>query len=131
MIRVIVVGSPRSNGRSAHLAEMLFEACIDECPEDEVYLVPVSELDINPCIACGGCRNEREYEFETEDGEVQHGSGHLCVLDDDMVEVYPLLKATDELIIVTPIFFSGAPAPFKAFLESGPDGKTYYERRDA
>ena len=44
MNRVIIVGSPRSGGRSAHLAEMLFEANIDECPEDELYLVPVSEL---------------------------------------------------------------------------------------
>ena len=55
MKRVIVAGSPRSNGRSAALAETLFEACIDECPEDELFLVPVSELDIAPCIGCGAC----------------------------------------------------------------------------
>ena len=52
MKRVIVVGSPRSKGRSAYLAEMLFEASIDECPEDEIFLVPVSEVEIGPCFGC-------------------------------------------------------------------------------
>ena len=36
MKRLIIVGSPRTSGRSAHLAEMLFEANIDEHPEDEL-----------------------------------------------------------------------------------------------
>ena len=56
MKRVIIVGSPRSNGRSAHVAEMLFEANIDERPEDELFLVPVSEIEVGPCIGCNACR---------------------------------------------------------------------------
>ena len=46
MNRLIVMGSPRSAGRSARLAELVFEACIEECPDDELALVPVSELSI-------------------------------------------------------------------------------------
>ncbi len=68
MKRVIVVGSPRSKGRSAHLAEMLFEANIDECPEDEIFLVPVSEVEIGPCIGCGACRKKMEVISRDEDG---------------------------------------------------------------
>lgn len=117
MNRVIIMGSPRSNGRSAHLAEMLFEANIDECPEDEIYLVPVSELEIGPCIACGACRKEVELEVEGEDGETKTVSGHFCVIDDEMQEVYPLLDAADELAIVAPIFFSGASSSLKALLD--------------
>lgn len=117
MNRVIIMGSPRSNGRSAHLAEMLFEANIDECPEDEIYLVPVSELEIGPCIACGACRRQTEFEVEGEDGEKKTVSGHFCVFDDDMQDVYPLLDAADELTIVAPVFFSGASSSFKALLD--------------
>lgn len=38
MNRLIIVGSPRVDGRSAHLADILFETCIEECPEDEACL---------------------------------------------------------------------------------------------
>ena len=38
MKRLIIVGSPRVEGRSGALADLLFESCIEECPEDEVYL---------------------------------------------------------------------------------------------
>lgn len=102
MKRLIIVGSPRSNGRSAHLAEMLFEACIDECPDDEVSLAPVSELAISACVGCDGCKNSE---------------GHVCVFEDDMDEIREILDESDELIIVSPVYFSGAPAPMKALLD--------------
>ena len=104
MKRLIIVGSPRSNGHSAHLAEMLFEACIDECPDDEVSLAPVSELEISACIGCNGCK-------EPVEGE------HVCVFDDDAVEVREIMAEVDELIVVSPVYFSGAPAPLKALLD--------------
>lgn len=102
MKRLIIVGSPRSNGRSAHLAEMLFEACIDECPDDEVSLAPVSELAISACVGCDGCKNSE---------------GHVCVFEDDMDEIREFLDESDELIVVSPVYFSGAPAPMKALLD--------------
>ena len=42
MKRLIIVGSPRVEGRSGALADLLFESCIEECPEDEVFLAPHS-----------------------------------------------------------------------------------------
>ena len=117
MKRVIVVGSPRSKGRSAHLAEMLFEASIDECPEDEIFLVPVSEVEIGPCIGCGACRKKMEVISRDEDGNEVSESKHRCVFDDDMQTLYDLLDDTDELIVVSPIYFSGAPAPMKCVLD--------------
>ena len=117
MNRVIIAGSPRSNGRSAHLAEMLFEACIEECPEDEVYLAPVSELEIGACIGCGGCSKLRTFEVTDDNGETQAERLHRCVFDDDMAELHDLLLDADELIVVSPVYFSGAPAPMKALLD--------------
>ena len=133
MNRVIIMGSPRSNGRSARLAEMLFEANIDECPEDELFLVPVSELDIAPCVGCGACRMFSEQgngaeggaeaqaakADESEDGEADDVPDYpYCPrFDDDMQDVYALLPYADELIVVSPVFFSGAPASMKAVLD--------------
>ena len=117
MKRVIVVGSPRSKGRSAHLAEMLFEANIDECPEDEIFLVPVSEVEVGPCVGCGACRKKMEVILRDEDGNEVSESKHRCIFDDDMQTLYDLLDDADELIVVSPIYFSGAPAPMKCVLD--------------
>ena len=102
MKRLIIVGSPRTNGRSAHLAEMLFEACIDECPDDELSLAPVSELEIEGCTGCGAC---------------EHSEGHTCIFDDDMTEIRELMDEADELIVVSPVYFSGVPSQLKALLD--------------
>ena len=117
MKRVIIVGSPRSNGRCAHLAEMLFEANIDERPEDELYLVPVSEIEIGPCIGCGACKKQSEVTFKDDDGNEVTELRNRCIFDDDMQTLYDLLDEADALTIVTPVYFSGAPAPMKCVLD--------------
>ena len=117
MKRVIIVGSPRSNGRSAHLAEMLFEANIDERPEDELFLVPISEIDVSPCIGCNACRKKSEVTFKNEDGNEVTELFHRCIFDDDMQTVYDLLDDADALTIVTPIYFSGLPGPMKCLID--------------
>ena len=117
MKRLIIVGSPRVDGRSAHLAEMLFEANIDERPEDELFLVPVSEVEIGPCIGCGACRRETEVTYRNDSGEEITELRHRCIFDDDMQALYDLLDDADELVVVSPIYFSGAPAPMKCVLD--------------
>ena len=117
MKRVIITGSPRANGRSAHIAEMLFEANIDERPEDELFLVPISEIEVGPCIGCNACRKPTEVTFQTDDGVERTELRPRCVFDDDMQTLYDLLDDADELTIVSPIYFSGAPAPLKCLLD--------------
>lgn len=117
MKRVIIVGSPRSNGRSAHLAEMLFEANIDERPEDELFLVPISEIDVGPCIGCNACRKKSEVTLKDDDGNEVTELLHRCVFDDDMQTVYDLLDDADALTIVTPIYFSGMPGSMKCLID--------------
>lgn len=102
MNRLIIAGSPRSNGRSAHLAEILFEENIQEFPEDELALAPVSELSIAPCTGCDYCRNSEDHE---------------CVQDDDMEQIRELLDDADEVVVVAPAYFGGAPAQLKALLD--------------
>ena len=117
MKRLILVGSPRTNGRSAHLAEMLFEANIDEHPEDELFLVPVSEVEIGPCIGCNACRKKSSVILKDENGNEVSVQKYRCVFDDDMQTVYDLLDDVDEVTVVSPVYFSGAPAPMKCVLD--------------
>lgn len=119
MNRLIIVGSPRTNGRSAHLAELLFESCIEECPHDEVALVPVSTLAIEPCQGCDACKAlaERAANDGAVDVEGPEDTSRRCVINDDMAEVYELIDAADELVVVSPVYFAGAPAQLKALID--------------
>lgn len=117
MKRLIIVGSPRTGGRSAHLAEMLFEANIDERPEDELFLVPVSEVEIGPCVGCEGCREKTNVILKGDDGKETTVQRHRCVFDDDMQSLYDLIDDADQLTVVSPVYFSGAPAPLKCLLD--------------
>lgn len=127
MNRVIVVGSPRVNGRSASLADELLYACIDEFPDDVVSIVSVASTQVAPCRGCDGCRAARAEALEgPEEGDPlsphpvvaeSDASLHSCVIGDDMSEVRKHLDAADELIVVSPVYFAGAPAQFKALMD--------------
>lgn len=127
MHRVILHGSCRADGRSAALADELFNACIEECPEDGVSIVSVSSTEVRPCIGCDKCRAIAEdpiHVFEEGDPllpqETVAESGalfHHCVIDDDMNEVRKHLDAADELIVVCPVYFASVPAQMKALLD--------------
>ena len=127
MNRVIVVGSPRVEGRSALLADTLFNACIDECPEDGVSIVSVASTQVGPCTGCDACRtplDEAPAGLEEGDPLSPHPSVaesdaalHQCVIADDMSEVRKHLDAADELIVVSPVYFASVPAQFKCLLD--------------
>ena len=127
MHRVIVVGSPRPDGRSALLADELFNACIEECPEDGVSIVSVASLEVGPCRGCDACRvaTEAPDKLPEEDDNlamipevVESGAVlHRCVIHDDMTDVRKHLDAADELIVVSPVYFAGVPAQLKALMD--------------
>lgn len=126
MKRLIIVGSPRVEGRSGALADLLFETCIEECPEDEVFLAPVSTLDVAGCTACDFCKRKTKGELTEEEQAAEDAfeeqraedeAPHRCVIRDDMDDVYPLLEDADELIVVAPVFFAGPSSQLKAMLD--------------
>lgn len=132
MNRTMIVGSPRADGRSAHLAQQIFEAYIEDCPEDGVSMISLAGVDIAPCMGCDACKAVRFVEADsTEDGQdagetsteavrvaaESDASRHVCVLDDEMAEVRKLLDAADELIVIAPLYFAGAPAQMKALMD--------------
>lgn len=116
MNRLIIVGSPRTNGRSAHLANMLFETCIEECPDDELALAPVSTLNVAGCTGCDACRGNIAKLVELGE-EALDDDFAPCAIDDDMQEIYELIDAADEIIVVSPVYFAGPPSQLKALLD--------------
>lgn len=133
MNRTIIVGSPRADGRSAHLAQQIFEAYIEDRPEDGVSMISLAGVDIAPCMGCDACKSVSADASEPSGEDEQEANGalleairvaatsdahrHLCVLDDGMTEVRKLLDASDELIVVSPLYFAGAPAQMKALMD--------------
>ena len=127
MHRVILAGSPRAAGRSAALADALFNACIDECPGDGVSIVSVASTPVEPCVGCDACRAVSEEPlFTFQEGDpllpvetvvASEAPFHHCVIDDDMAEVRKHLDAADELIVVAPVYFASVPAQLKALLD--------------
>lgn len=116
MNRLIIVGSPRTDGRSAHLANMLFETCIEECPDDELALAPVSTLSVAGCTGCDACRDNIAKLVELGE-EALDDDFAPCVIDDDMQEIYELIDAADEITVVSPVYFAGPPSQLKALLD--------------
>ncbi len=93
-----LAGSPRENGNS----RLLLQAALDGVREnglgaEEVFL---SELNVQPCIECGGCQ---------ETGE--------CILEDDMDYLYQKIQESSGLIFSSPIFFGHLPAQAKAAID--------------
>lgn len=129
MHRTILVGSPRTGGRSAALARELFDACVEECPDDGLSVISVASVEVAPCIGCDACR-EAQPPVEAEEGELVDGllppspsiaesdaARHRCAIADEMAEVRKHLDAADELIVVSPVYFASAPAQLKALLD--------------
>ncbi len=95
---LVILGSPRKNGNSETLVNELMAGAEKAGAACEV--VRLAQLNIHPCIGCGGCEKE--------------GS---CVIDDDMQGLYPKITGADRVIIVSPIYFYGVTAQAKAFID--------------
>lgn len=129
MRRVILIGSPRANGRSAALARELFDACVEECPEDGLSVISVASVEVAPCTGCESCAIVREAQQPVDEEGFDDllapvaaiaqsdAAQHACVIEDDMTDVREHLDAADELIVVTPVYFACVPAQLKALLD--------------
>ena len=98
--RTIIQASPRPNGTSAHVAASIGYRLAAEYPDDEVNSIELASLQIAPCIGCGQCINRQG-----------------CFMDDDMSKVTEALERSREVIVVSPVYFSGPPAHYKAMLD--------------
>ncbi|MDY6988062.1 MAG: NAD(P)H-dependent oxidoreductase [Thermodesulfobacteriota bacterium] len=100
-------GSPRIKGNtSILLTEFLGEA---ERIGANTCCIDVSRKDISPCQECGNCEKKG-----------------YCPIDDDMQQIYPLLRRAEIIVMATPVFFYGPTAQLKALIDRS---QTLWARR--
>jgi multimeric flavodoxin WrbA len=100
MTKLVLVfkGSPREQGNSSILADMASEGA--RATGAEVESFSLHRMDIRPCDACDTCQ---------ETG--------VCVLKDDMQELYPKLQQAEAIIIASPIYWFTVSAQTKLFID--------------
>jgi len=91
-------GSPRKNGNSETLLAAFLKGV--EAGGGRIELIRLCDLDIHPCIGCGGCDK----------------TGN-CVVHDDMQLMYPKIFEASRLVLASPIYFYGITAQAKAFVD--------------
>jgi multimeric flavodoxin WrbA len=101
MAKVIgIYGSPRKGGNT----DLLLDSALKGCQEhgDDIKKVYVRDLHIGGCTGCDGCAKTG-----------------ICVIKDDMQDIYTLIDDADVIIISSPIFFYGVTSQVKALIDRG------------
>jgi multimeric flavodoxin WrbA len=97
---LIVLGSPRKEGNSATLAGQVREGA--QAKGAVVETVYLNGLNIKPCQGCLNCQ---------KDGSTG------CAINDDMNQLYPLLREANSIVIATPIYWFNMSAQTKIFID--------------
>lgn len=98
--RVLVIqGSLRVGGHTAHLCHELTDCLPEEC--FAISYIHLGQQRILPCLGCRACR----------------ANGGQCVQKDDMQGIYPLLQQAQELIVASPVYFYNFTASMKLFMD--------------
>ena len=94
----VLYGSPRRGGFSSQMQDSFTDVFLSA--GNSVEKIYIDELRVNPCTACGACRDS-----------------FSCIFDDDMTRLYPLLRDASLISIATPVYFSGVPGPLKTVID--------------
>jgi multimeric flavodoxin WrbA len=91
-------GSPRVGGNSDALLQEALRAVHEG--GHEVRIFSPNRMNIKPCQNCGGCE---------ETG--------VCVIKDEMGEVYEAVRNSDRIVVASPIFFFALSAQIKIIID--------------
>jgi multimeric flavodoxin WrbA len=81
MKTLIFNGSPRANGNTAYLVNLLASQL-----KDDVEIISAFKVKVQPCMDCRYCW--------------EHGT---CVFHDDMDAIYASIKESDNIVIASPV----------------------------
>ena len=94
----IVSGSPRKKMNSENIQEKA--AFLLKEKNFEIETIKISNIDIMPCIHCNHCASHDE-----------------CIQDEKTNEINSILKKSDAIIIISPVYFGSIPSQLKALLD--------------
>ncbi|MDR2444938.1 MAG: flavodoxin family protein [Spirochaetaceae bacterium] len=97
----VLFGSPRKNGYTARMLECFFSCREDaeEFKKEHAVIFNAYDANIKPCIHCGHCKKVRG-----------------CIYD-DFFPVEQGLNTADLLVVASPVYGLGFPAPLKAVFD--------------
>ncbi len=99
MSRILIInGSPRKEGVDSKVVEMITERLTSK--GQTVETLAVCDLKISGCRACMSCKKTGK-----------------CAIDDDMSAVYEKIRASDMLVLMTPIYFGGETGQLKCLID--------------
>lgn len=93
-----IYGSPRKGGNSDTLLDKALEGAASAGAE--IKTVRAASLKMSGCLECGGCDHTG-----------------VCVVKDEMQDVYPLFDWAEAIILSGPVFFYSLPAQVKAVID--------------
>ena len=97
---VILRGSPRKNGNSNALADELTAGA--ELKGAEVHNFFLQDMHIEGCSGCDAC---------------QVTADEQCIIEDDMQQIYPILKEADAIVYASAIYWFTYTAQLKAAID--------------
>ena len=95
---LVLKSSPRLNGNSNTLAGQLESGAKEAGARVESFML--HDMDIRPCDACDECRDTG-----------------VCVVKDDMQQIYPLLEKADAIALASPVYWFTISAQAKACID--------------
>lgn len=99
MVKILgIVGSPRKGGNTEIIVENSLKAARSVGAETEIVLL--SNMKVEPCIACGSCSKTGE-----------------CVIKDDFMYIFGRMAAADGIIMASPSYYESMTSQMKAFID--------------
>jgi multimeric flavodoxin WrbA len=99
MKTVALLGSPRTNGNSAAIAQRILSAAGGLGGETRAY--ELNKLSYRGCQACYACKKGHEQ----------------CVLKDDLTEVLDAVAAADLVVLASPVYYGEITSQLKGFID--------------
>lgn len=91
-------GSPRRNGNTELLLEAALRGIREQGGEAAVYRL--NTLNLKPCQSCGGC-----------------AKNGVCVIGDDMARISADIRASDRIVLASPVYFFSVSAQAKIVID--------------
>jgi multimeric flavodoxin WrbA len=91
-------GSPRVEGNTEILLNETLRAMTESSHEMRVF--KLNFMNIKPCQDCGGCEKTG-----------------VCIINDDMSDIYQAIREADRVVLASPIFFFGLSAQTKIMVD--------------
>jgi multimeric flavodoxin WrbA len=109
-------GSPHKSGNTAWAVKQILDGAKRSGPDPVLFTA--SELDVQPCRGCFGCK-------AGENG---------CVIKDDMQKVYGELRDAEALVFASPVYMGQMTGQAKVFMDrlfptNSPKFSPYYKEQ--